>query len=388
MAVDAPVPAPPDPARGPATGSARAMALLASDRPCARSVPCAARSRALRGAPPRRPRPTSAPGAGFALISSFLVVFVDDPSLAVALAPGLAVPRALARRCAGGRRAQALDPPPHHRRLRRPGPEAHRPAAWRRASCPTSQRLAEPGCYHRLRDHLSRRSRRWPGRPSAPATHPAKHNIFDFLDRDRRTYLPLLSSTAHRHGRALPHARPLPHPARQARAAAAAQVEAVLDASSASTASGAPSCACRSRFPPERFYGAQLSADVRARPARHAGHVPALHHAPGGASASRRAASASALAGGGDRFAGRDRAARRTPSVAGNPPLTLPARDPARPRGAARARHASAARAVELAPGRLSDWVTLAFRAAPGHQGARASAGCCSPRWTSTSRST
>ena len=26
-------------------------------------------------------------------------------------------------------------------------------------------------------------------------THPARHNIFDFLDRDRRTYLPLLSST-------------------------------------------------------------------------------------------------------------------------------------------------------------------------------------------------
>ena len=26
-------------------------------------------------------------------------------------------------------------------------------------------------------------------------THPARHNIFDFLDRDRRTYLPMLSST-------------------------------------------------------------------------------------------------------------------------------------------------------------------------------------------------
>ena len=25
--------------------------------------------------------------------------------------------------------------------------------------------------------------------------HPARHNIFDFLDRDRRTYLPMLSST-------------------------------------------------------------------------------------------------------------------------------------------------------------------------------------------------
>jgi len=24
--------------------------------------------------------------------------------------------------------------------------------------------------------------------------HPARHNIFDFLDRDRRTYLPTLSS--------------------------------------------------------------------------------------------------------------------------------------------------------------------------------------------------
>ncbi len=26
-------------------------------------------------------------------------------------------------------------------------------------------------------------------------TEPSRHNIFDFLDRDRRTYLPILSST-------------------------------------------------------------------------------------------------------------------------------------------------------------------------------------------------
>ena len=59
---------------------------------------------------------------------------------------------------------------------------------------PNLSKLREDGTYTRL-------GTTWP--PLSPVawssfstgTHPARHNIFDFLDRDRRTYLPLLSST-------------------------------------------------------------------------------------------------------------------------------------------------------------------------------------------------
>ena len=79
-------------------------------------------------------------------------------------------------------------------------------------------------------------------------TEPAKHNIFDFLDRDKRTYLPQLSSTAigtvkkfFKLGRwRIPHG--------ETGAASAAVVPSPSGPSSASTTSGAPSCGCRSPF--------------------------------------------------------------------------------------------------------------------------------------------
>ena len=59
---------------------------------------------------------------------------------------------------------------------------------------PNFQRLAEAGCYSRLGTTFPSVS---PVAWSSFATgaNPAKHNIFDFLDRDLRTYLPTLSST-------------------------------------------------------------------------------------------------------------------------------------------------------------------------------------------------
>ena len=50
------------------------------------------------------------------------------------------------------------------------------------------------GCYSRLRTTYPALSPvAWSS--FATGTNPARHNIFDFLNRDRRTYLPLLSST-------------------------------------------------------------------------------------------------------------------------------------------------------------------------------------------------
>ena len=49
------------------------------------------------------------------------------------------------------------------------------------------------GCYRELRTtHPSLSPVAWSS--FATGTNPGRHNIFDFLNRDRRTYLPLLSS--------------------------------------------------------------------------------------------------------------------------------------------------------------------------------------------------
>ena len=59
---------------------------------------------------------------------------------------------------------------------------------------PNFQKLAEQGCYHRLgTTYPSISPVAWSS--FSTGTNPAKHNIYDFLDRDWRTYLPKLSST-------------------------------------------------------------------------------------------------------------------------------------------------------------------------------------------------
>jgi len=59
---------------------------------------------------------------------------------------------------------------------------------------PNFSRLAEMGCYHRLRTTFpSITPVAWSS--FSTGTNPGRHNIFDFLDRDPRTYLPRLSST-------------------------------------------------------------------------------------------------------------------------------------------------------------------------------------------------
>lgn len=59
---------------------------------------------------------------------------------------------------------------------------------------PNLKRLAEQGCFHELRTTCPAMS---PVAWSTFATgvDPSRHNIFDFLNRDRATYIPILSST-------------------------------------------------------------------------------------------------------------------------------------------------------------------------------------------------
>ncbi|MCP4204533.1 MAG: nucleotide pyrophosphatase [bacterium] len=59
---------------------------------------------------------------------------------------------------------------------------------------PNFKKLAEAGCYERLETTYPAVSPvAWSS--FGTGTHPAKHNIFDFLSRDPKTYLPQMSST-------------------------------------------------------------------------------------------------------------------------------------------------------------------------------------------------
>ena len=131
------------------------------------------------------------PGAGFAVLSSFLVVFT---TIVVAIASVLIWPfRAL------WRLIRRHGPPSAAiRRLVIVGFDGQDPTLTDRfmqeGELPNFSRLANTGSYHRLRTTFPSVSPvAWSS--FSTGTHPARHNIFDFLDRDRRTYLPVLSST-------------------------------------------------------------------------------------------------------------------------------------------------------------------------------------------------
>ena len=151
--------------------------------------PLLARSLLLAAAAPAL-RPTSAPGAGFALLGSFWSCFITT-ILIVHCSRFSSGPFARWRGASSGDRSHPSKP--WIKRLiivglRRPGPEAHRAVHEERASAEHEEARGEdPGCYQRSSEPPTRRSRPSRGRPSPPATNPARHNIFDFLDRDRKT---------------------------------------------------------------------------------------------------------------------------------------------------------------------------------------------------------
>jgi predicted AlkP superfamily phosphohydrolase/phosphomutase len=132
------------------------------------------------------------PGAGFALISSFLTLLVAFVTAVLAL---LIFPfRAIVRRAKRKRRARA----PRFKRVIVLGLDGLEPTIVERmmaeGALPNLQRLRERGAYR----HIA---------TSTPALSPvawstfatgcdaSRHAIWDFLSRDRRSYLPRLSSS-------------------------------------------------------------------------------------------------------------------------------------------------------------------------------------------------
>ena len=109
---------------------------------------------------------------------------------------------------------------------------------------PNFSALAAEGSYRRLATtYPSLSPVAWSS--FSTGTNPARHNIFDFLNRDRRTYLPMLSSTyigkVDRFLRLGKYRIPL-----GSRNCGCCAGRSRSGRSLASTASGAPSSACRS----------------------------------------------------------------------------------------------------------------------------------------------
>ncbi len=298
------------------------------------------------------------PGAGFAVMSSFLVVFVTLLAVAAAI---LAWPfRALWRLI-----WRTGPPRTDIGRFIVIGFDGQDPALtdqfMSEGVLPNFSALAARGTYRRLQTTYPALSPvAWSS--FSTGTHPAKHNIFDFLDRDRRTYLPMLSST--RIGAVekffalgkylIPRHRPALTNLRRSTPFWTLLGERRIW----STILRVPIT-----FPPDRFYGAELSAMC----------VPDLLGTQGTFMLFTTRPAGGRFKEGGQRVpvevrgdtidavvTGPDNA-----FVKGHPPLTTPLRlrlD----RAANRVTLTIGDHASSLAPGELSPWIPMTFRAAPG----------------------
>lgn len=297
------------------------------------------------------------PGAGIALLSSVGVLLV---TLLLAFLSILAWPfRALWRLLTGKKTAA-----PWARRFISVGLDGQDPRLTERlmaeGKLPNLKKLAEQGCYHRIRTtYPSMTPVAWSS--YSTGVNPGKHNIFDFLDRDRKTYLPVLSSAEIgnvdrflRLGRwKIPLAKPEIRLLRKSR-----PFWSILgDYRIWSTVLRMPIT-----FPPDRFYGAELSAMS----------VPDLLGSQGtfllfttrrSDAKFKEGGQRVELAGGPDRFETSLRGPENIFRV-GDPPLEIPMTIEL-DRAAGRARVRIDGEEHLLEPRQLTGWVALEFKAAP-----------------------
>ncbi|MEP7116971.1 MAG: alkaline phosphatase family protein, partial [Acidobacteriota bacterium] len=307
------------------------------------------------------PAPAAAyigPGAGFAVMSSFLVILVTMVAVAASVLawPFRTVWRLIRR---------SGPPPAAIRRFIVLGFDGQDPALTDRfmkeGLLPNFSALAATGAYRRLQTTYPALSPvAWSS--FSTGTHPARHNIFDFLDRDRRTYLPVLSST--RIGTVekffslgkylIPRHRPELTNLRRSKPFWTILGERRIW----STILRVPIT-----FPPDHFYGAELSAMC----------VPDLLGTQGTFMLFTTRPAAGRFKEGGIRVPVevRDDAIDTVVTgpdngfVKGHPPLTT-ALSIRLDRAAGCATLTLGTTTVMLAQGELSDWVPMAFKAAPG----------------------
>jgi predicted AlkP superfamily phosphohydrolase/phosphomutase len=297
------------------------------------------------------------PGAGFALLSSFLVVFT---TILIVIASLLIWPFKMLWRAITG----VKPPRASITRLIVVGLDGQDPVLTDRfmqeGLLPNFAKLASQGSYRRLRTTFPSVSPvAWSS--FSTGSHPARHNIFDFLDRDRRTYLPVLSSTrvgkVERFLRVGRYRIPLHKPELRLLRKSKPFWTILGEHRIWSTILRVPIT-----FPPDRFYGAELSAMC----------VPDLLGTQGTFLLFTTRPSGERFKEGGVRVAVRIEGDRIDTAVNGpenmfidgSPPLQVSLRITVdRPRQ--RARVEVSGHVLDLAPGALSDWVTLTFPAAP-----------------------
>ena len=300
------------------------------------------------------------PGAGFAVLGSFAVLFVTMILAGVSI---LAWPfRTVWRMIRHRRKAKPLV-----KRVIFLGFDGQDARITERmmaeGKLPNLARLAERGSYHRLRTTFpSITPVAWSS--FSTGTNPGRHNIFDFLDRDPRTYLPRLSS-AHigsvdrflKLGKLrIPLAKPDIRLLRKSKPWWTILGEQNIW----STVIRVPIT-----FPPDRFYGAQLGAMC----------IPDLLGTQGTFLYFTTRPDTESFQEGGMRVPlGRNGSATSFEATVegpenaffeGNPPMTLPLSLEVDAE-AGTATVAVNGSSVELAKGELSDWFKLDFKAIPG----------------------
>ena len=298
------------------------------------------------------------PGAGVALLSSFLVILT---TMVLVLFSLLILPFRLLWRAV--RRKKRLKP--WVKRLIIVGLDGQDPQLTERfmkeGKLPNFSNLAAMGCYRRLRTTFPSLSpTAWSS--FATGTNPAKHNIFDFLGRDTRTYLPVLSS-AHigdvdRFLKIGKYRIPLRKPELRLLRKSKPSWTILGEHEVWSTVLRVPIT-----FPPEQFHGAQLSAMCTPDLLGSQGTFFLYTTRPADKKF-KEGGIRVALPAGGDRF----QTSIKGPENAfleGKPPLEVPM-SIALDRAARRAHVQLDGSAVDLREKELSEWVTLTFKAAPG----------------------
>lgn len=298
------------------------------------------------------------PGAGFAFVSSFLVLFTTIIAVFVSLLiwPFRTLWRAITRRAKGV---------PKIKRFIAIGFDGQDPQLTDRfiaeGKLPNFKRLAEMGCYKPLRTTFPSISPvAWSS--FATGSHPARHNIYDFLDRDRRSYLPVLSSTKigsiDRFMKLGPFQIPLEKPEIRLLRKSKPFWSILGEHNIWSTVLRVPIT-----FPPDRFYGAQLSAMCTPDLLGTQGTFLLFTTRPADA-AFKEGGLRVAVQMQGDRVEGVLEGPENLLRV-GNPPLRL-AVSADLDRSSDRAAVTFGKECVDLQLGELSDWVPLTFNAAPG----------------------
>jgi predicted AlkP superfamily phosphohydrolase/phosphomutase len=300
------------------------------------------------------------PGAGFAVLGSFAVIFVTMLLAGVSLLawPFRMVWRALRRRTKSR---------PLVKRLIVVGFDGQDPRITERLMAegrlPNFSKLAEMGAYSRLRStYPSITPVAWSS--FTTGTNPGKHNIFDFLDRDPRTYLPRLSSTEigsiHRVLKLGKLRIPLAKPSIRLLRKSKPWWTILGEHNIWSTIVRVPIT-----FPPDKFYGAQLGAMCIPDLLGTQGTFMLFSTRPGGEAFQEGGLRLELRRNGSpESFEGTIEGPENT-FFDGNPSMKLPLAIEL-DRTARRASVSVNGSSVSLEPGVLSPWFKLSFKAVPG----------------------